>query len=862
MNSDAPHYMQETLDELERRVRERTTGLEAANEALGREICERARTEDKLLRSLELFRNLVENIGEIYYITDGCGRLVYGSPNLYQGSGYKEEELVGRSYVRLIAPEDRRRLIRFYADRTADGTADTTCEFRVLKKDGTAVWVEQSTRFLRAPDGSVVEYRNLVRDIRLRKDAEAKLAETQGLIQGIIDSSTAVIYVKDVKGRYLLINKRFVEIFHISKASIIGKTDLDIFPTVNAHQFRANDLQVLRMGAPLEREEVAPHDDGVHTYISLKVPLFNASGEAYGICGISTDITDRKRAEEDLCRSRERYKVFFENSPISLWEEDFSEAKRTIDAARAKGVSDFREYFESHPEAVDECASVVRVMDVNQATLRTYGAGSKSDFLAGLGTVLSPESHSVFREELIAIAKGSKVFESEDINTTLDGRRINIYLKWSVAPGSEESYSRILVSIIDITERKRAEEQIRLLAQALESTTEMITITNLDSRIIFANKAFLSTYGYAAEEVLGLDPVVLRPQRTPPEIAAQIFEHSRSQGWAGELVNVKRDGTEFPIYLSTSPIRDASGKVLGLIGVARDISDITKAEEVLWDAARSIEKLFEVGADRTEQPAKTSDAVQTDPAKRKHDLARDISDVVGTLRTRAQRTLSFSSLASHQLRTPLTILRSQLENSLRPDLSAAALRKTLSATYDEILHLSHVVDVLLSLSRMQAGSMRLEMRDVEFSSLLKEIYREGLVLARDKKIEVNLRKGPQVSIHADPGQLRQVLLNLLDNAIKYTPMKGRICLSHDIEGTDVLFRIANTGAAIAPEVLPRIFDPFRSGEPDDAAQKGTGLGLALVKWIVESHHGTVDVQSTPGESTMFEVRLPIRRSVS
>jgi PAS domain S-box-containing protein len=843
-------------EELERRVHERTAELERANAALGREIAERAQTEDKLFRSLELFRNLVENISEIYYITDGFGKLVYGSPNLYQRSGFTVAELVGRSYVRLIAPEDRRRVIRFFAEQTARGTVDSACEFRVLKKDGTVAWVEQSTRFMRNPDGSVAEYRNLVRDISLRKNVEAKLLETQGLIQGIIDNSTAVIYVKDLKGRYLLINKRFLEIFHFSSQAVIGKTDLDIFPTVTAHQFRANDLQVLRMGAPLEREELAPHDDGAHTYISLKVPLFDASGAAYGICGISTDITDRKRGEDELCKSRERYRVFFENSPISLWEEDFSEAKRHIDAARSRGIENFREYFETHPEAVEECASVVHVMDVNQATLRAYRAASKSDFLTGLRTVLSPDSHAVFREELIAIAEGANVFESEDVNTTLDGHRINIHLKWSVAPGSETTYSRVLVSIIDITERKAAEDQIKLLAQALESTTEMICITNLENRIIFVNKAFLSTYGYSEREILGSPPSVLRSSRTPASISAQIFEQSRSHGWSGELLNLKHDGTEFPVYLSTSPIRDSEGNVLGLIGVARDISDITQAEEILWHAASGIEELYE-GVGQQMPPLKPLDAVQTDPAKRKHDLARDISDVVGKLRTRAQRTLSFSSLASHQLRTPLTILRSQLENALRPDLPAAVLRKTLGSTYDEILHLSHIVDVLLSLSRMQAGSMSLDVQDVELASLLREFHREGLLLARDKKIAVSLHEGPQVFIQADPGQLRQVLLNLLDNAIKYTPVKGQICLRHDIEGNEAVFRISNTGPAIAPEMLPRIFDPFKSGEHEETEKRGTGLGLALVKWIVESHRGSVEAQSTEREGTTFTVRLPI-----
>lgn len=843
---------------LERRVRERTAELETANEALAHENRERIRTEDTLFQSRELFRNLVENISEIYYICDGRGRLVYGSPNLYARSGYTEAELVGRSYVRLIMQDDRRRVTEYYLARTADGTIDTTCEFRVLLKDRSTVWVEQSTRFIRNQDGSVAEYRNVVRDVSRRKEAEEKLHETQHLIQAIIDNSTAVIYVKDTRGRYLLINRRFEQLFHVSKVSILGKIDHDIFPPPMAHQFRANDLEVLRMRAPLEREEVAPHDDGPHTYISLKVPLYDDSGTAFGICGISTDITDRKSAEEDVGRSRERYRGFFENSPISLWEEDFSEVKRHIEALRESGVLDFRKFFEAHHDVVAQYAAKVRVLDVNKATLRLYEAGSKSDFFMGLSRVLSRESYDVFREELIAVAEGKPEFESEDVNTTLLGRGINIHLKWSVGPGNEETYSRVLVSIIDITEQKSIEKQKRLLAQALESTTEMICITNLQDRIIFANKAFLGTYGYSEQEILGADPAILRSPRNPAGITDQIFEHSRTRGWAGELLNSKKDGTEFPIYLSTSPIRDSGGNVLGLIGVARDISDITNAEKVLWEAASRIEKLFEAAPEQTRLPVKQYEPYDTDPAKRKHDLARDISEVVGMLRTRAQQTLSFSSLASHQLRTPLTILRSQLENALRPDLSAASLRRTLSSTYDEILHLSHVVDVLLNLSRMQAGTVRLDVQDIDFYDLLKEFYRESLLLAREKKISVVLRNGPRATIQADPEQLRQVLLNLLDNAIKYTPLRGRICLSYTVGENELVFEFGNSGKGIAPGILSSMFDPFRSGETGGEIKKGTGLGLALVKWIVESHRGTVEARSIPDEGTTFVIRLPIR----
>jgi PAS domain S-box-containing protein len=132
----------------------------------------------------------------------------------------------------------------------------------------------------------------------------AALDASRAQLQSIMDNSTAVIYVKDLEGRYLLINRRFEKLFHVTRETVAGKTDYDLFPRVRADAFRALDCQVLATGSALEAEEVVPHDDGLHTYISIKAPLYNAAGKPYAVCGISADITERKRAEEGLRKAR------------------------------------------------------------------------------------------------------------------------------------------------------------------------------------------------------------------------------------------------------------------------------------------------------------------------------------------------------------------------------------------------------------------------------------------------------------------------------------------------------------------------------------------------------------------------------
>lgn len=173
------------------------------------------------------------------------------------------------------------------------------------------------------------------------------------------------------------------------------------------------------------------------------------------------NITTNKQAERAAHESGNRYRVLFEDSPISLWEEDFSGVKTYLDQLRREGVTDFRAYFAAHPEAAGECAMLVKIIDVNQATLDLYKAHSKEEFFQGLGRVFGEESMEGFIEELIAIAEDKTRIDFEAINYTLTGERKNLHLTWSVAPVHENTLDQVIVSIIDITEQKRAEEALR-----------------------------------------------------------------------------------------------------------------------------------------------------------------------------------------------------------------------------------------------------------------------------------------------------------------------------------------------------------------------------------------------------------------
>ncbi len=172
------------------------------------------------------------------------------------------------------------------------------------------------------------------------------------------------------------------------------------------------------------------------------------------------ELAERKQMESALRESERRFKGLFEDAPISLWEEDFSLIANYIEGLRQTGITDWRAFFESHPEVVAECATMVKVVDVNKETLRLFKAKSKDDFLMGLDKVFCEESFPVFGEELIAFAEGKNHFAGETTNQTLAGDRIQVAVSWALAPGTDQIAARLFVSLNDITERKRAEHAL------------------------------------------------------------------------------------------------------------------------------------------------------------------------------------------------------------------------------------------------------------------------------------------------------------------------------------------------------------------------------------------------------------------
>ncbi len=271
-----------------------------------RDITERRQREEELCRYRERLQ-LAQRAGKIgvwdWHIPSGE---VLWDPETERLYGFSPGVFSGRfeDWMRTRHPDDRQQAEQAMWEAVKTGQ-DYQAEFRILRPDGGIRWIAARGTVLHDEDGEPVRMVGACADITERKLAERELRESEAQLQEFLDNSTALIYLKDLEGRYLRTNRRLAEVFGFEAGRAVGKTDYDLFRREIADRYKANDRQVIEAGQPLHFEETALQADGVHTYISVKFPLRDRAGRIYAVGGISTDITDRKRAEDEIRRFNE-----------------------------------------------------------------------------------------------------------------------------------------------------------------------------------------------------------------------------------------------------------------------------------------------------------------------------------------------------------------------------------------------------------------------------------------------------------------------------------------------------------------------------------------------------------------------------
>ena len=352
-------------------------------------------------------------------------------------------------------------------------------EWQARDRAGRVFWVEAHLKPIRF--GGRDRVLAVLRDIHQRKRAEEALQESEARYRVVTEGSLAGVYIIQ-DGGFVYVNPTMAQIFGYQPEEMMAGAvaPRDLIHPEDLPLVRENIRR--RLSGELEAAHYTfrgLHRDGT----VIHCESFGRAVEYQGrpaIVGTLLDITERQKTQEALQKSKTHYQALFEDSPISLWQEDLTDLRAYLKNLRDSGVRDARAYFEAHPEEVQRCAALIKVVDINRATLEIYEADSKEQILTSIASTFSPESYPAFKEAIIALAEGQTWFETETVTTTLTGRKNHILLRLRVLPGPESAGNEVLASIVDITESKRAAEALQTQTRVLESMAEGVAMIDAD----------------------------------------------------------------------------------------------------------------------------------------------------------------------------------------------------------------------------------------------------------------------------------------------------------------------------------------------------------------------------------------------
>src|SRR6266404_1992993 len=300
------------MPERRRKSKKRATSRAATQPSARRVVS--PQTAQRVAQEQEDLRSLFEEAPVGYHEIDTAGIVRRVNRMECELLGLEPREIIGKPVWELVAPEEREISKEAVRKKLAGQQPLVVLERKYVHRDGTVIYVEIRENVIHDAKRAIVGIRSALLDITVRRQAEVALRQSEERLRAILDHTGAIVYIKDLKGRYLLVNRRYEVVARISEGLILGKTDYEIYSRNVADVFRANDLRVLETKTNMQFEEIDFLEDGKHTYLSVKVPLLDPNGVPYAVCGISTDITERKRVLESLRASEEQFRQLFENA--------------------------------------------------------------------------------------------------------------------------------------------------------------------------------------------------------------------------------------------------------------------------------------------------------------------------------------------------------------------------------------------------------------------------------------------------------------------------------------------------------------------------------------------------------------------
>ncbi len=800
---------------------------------IARDITERKRAEETIARERQLLRTLIDRLPETFYIKDLDSRfLVANEAQAEQCGKGTPSQLLGLSDADLfpfeLAAEFRAEELKVFA-----GEPLVDHENTLVFPDGRKHTMLTTKLPFRDSQGRICGLVGIGRDITERKQTEAvlkenqrQLAEVNEMLQMVMDTIPVRIFWKNNDLVYMGCNRLFAkDAGRKSPEEIVGETDFNLGWREQAELYRKDNLEVMRSGnAKLNYEEPQTAPDGKPLWLrTSKVPLRDINNRIVGILGTYEDITERKRAEEALHLERTLTATLMDNIPDAIYFKDAASRFLRVNRAQssrfglsnpdqAVGKSD-ADFF-SGEHARQTLADEQEIIRTGRPLLNIEEKETWPDGTVGWVLTTKLPLRDAAGRIIGTCGISRDITERKQVERALAERTEEVLQRNQELAGANATLQQ------QIAVRERIEQVLdreRLLLRTLiDGLPDYVYAKDAESRFTIANVGVARQFGFSSpNEVIGKSDFDLFPRELAALYHAEEQEILRSgkglYSYEGPTVDASKPEKNRWVSTTKVPLRNDLGEITGFVGLGHDITERKRMEQVLQQNSKELQE-------------------------RNDELAR------------------FTYTVSHDLKSPLVTIKAFI-GYLEQDTAnqdTEAIKKDRQYIYTAVDKMTRLLDELLDLARI--GHKMNPPEEVPLQVVVKDaldMVAGGII---QKGVEVVVTKEP-VMLCGDRTRLVEVFQNLVDNAIKFmgdqkTP---RVEIGVETAGDERVFFVRDNGMGIDPRYLPKVFGLFEKYDP---GTKGSGIGLALVKRIVEVHGGKIWVESAGvGKGATFRFTL-------
>lgn len=703
------------------------------------------------------------------------GTITSWNPAAERLYGYSQAEAIGRN-ISLIATEETDAEVDEILERIGRGEKVRHYETVRQRRNGERVHVSLSVSPVIGAQGTVVGAAVIARDVSERRRYDERF-------RSLVEAAPDAMVIVDEAGLIELVNAQTENLFGYPRVELVGQPVEILVPP----RFRGRH--------PAHRLEYS------------KTPRVRPMGEGIELSGLRRDGSE--------------FPIEISLSPINT-DMGTSVAAAIRDVTERKQAETmFRGLLEAAPDAIVGVDAGGRIRLVNAQTEALFGY-SREELIGQPVEILVPaefrEAHPAHRDRYFADPVTRPMGAGRNlVGRCKDGREVPVEISLSSIDTAEGRL--VSAAIRDVTDRAEAEALFRGL---VDSAPTAMVIVDTDGRIQLVNAQTEKLFGYDRDELVGESVDVLVPPRfrgRHPQHRLDYASHPkvRPMGVGLELLALRKDGTEFPVEISLSPLQTRSGPI-----VSASIHDVTERAQAEAARAAALEREKEVS-----QRLREVDRLRTD----------------------------FLSTVSHELRTPLTAIKgfaaylADRADGLSVD-DRGHLIERINVSADR---LDYLINDLLDFSRLERGLLRVSPEPLDARMVILESIERSHLVVEHHVVEVDVPGG--VRVLADPSAIARVLENLLSNAAKFSDPGSSIAVSATVRDGRVELTVADEGDGIDPCELDRIFDRFYRAGGAENRKPGTGVGLAIVKELTEAQGGSVSVESRLGEGTRFTLSL-------